>query len=335
MPRALITGITGQDGSYLSEHLLANGYEVFGLIRGQNNPKRQHIERTWPDIRIVEGDLLDQASLMNVIQKVKPDEVYNLAAISFVALSWNQPELTGEITGLGALRLLEAIRLTTGASGSRASSAAGIKFYQASSSEMFGKVRETPQSEQTPFHPRSPYGVAKAYAHYITVNYRESYNIHACSGILFNHESPRRGPEFVTRKITIGAARIKLGLQKELFMGNLDTRRDWGFAGDYVKAMHLMMQADKADDYVIGTGEAHQGKEFARIAFERVGLNAEEYIKSDPQFMRPAEVDLLIADPTKARDELGWKPEVSFQQLVDMMVDHDLEAEARLQAAAV
>ena len=335
MPRALITGITGQDGTYLSEHLLANGYEVYGLIRGQNNPKRQALERLLPDIRIVEGDLLDQASLMNVIQKVKPDEVYNLAAISFVALSWNQPELTCEITGLGALRVLEAIRLTVGASGSRGKSGAGIKFYQASSSEMFGKVRETPQNEGTPFHPRSPYGVAKAYAHYITMNYRESYNIFACSGILFNHESPRRGPEFVTRKITIGAARIKLGLQKELLMGNLDTRRDWGYAGDYVKAMHLMMQQPEAEDYVIGTGETHQGKEWAQIAFERVGLNWEDYIRSDPQFMRPAEVDMLIADPTKARMKLGWKPEVSFKQLIGIMVDHDLEAEARLQAAAV
>jgi GDPmannose 4,6-dehydratase len=333
MPRAFITGITGQDGSYLSEHLLANGYEVYGLIRGQNNPKRQHIERTLPDVHIVEGDLLDQASLMQVIQKTKPDEVYNLAAISFVALSWNQPELTGEITGLGALRLLEAIRLTTGASGSRGKSAKGIKFYQASSSEMFGKVRQTPQNEETPFHPRSPYGVAKAYAHYITINYRESYNIHACSGILFNHESPRRGPEFVTRKITIGAARIKLGLQKELVMGNMEPKRDWGFAGDYVKAMHLMMQEDGADDYVIGTGETHQIKECAQIAFERVGLNWEDYIRSDPQFMRPAEVDLLIADPRKAKAKLGWSPEVSFKELIEMMVDHDLEAEARLQAA--
>lgn len=335
MPRALITGITGQDGSYLSEHLLANGYEVYGLIRGQNNPKRQHLERTLPDVRIVEGDLLDQASLMTCIQKAKPDEIYNLAAISFVALSWNQPELTGEITGLGALRLLEAIRLNTGASGSRAKSAAGVKFYQASSSEMFGKVRATPQNEDTPFYPRSPYGVAKAYAHYITVNYRESYNIHACSGILFNHESPRRGPEFVTRKITIGAARIKLGLQKELVMGNMEPRRDWGFAGDYVKAMHLMMTADNADDYVIGTGETHQIKECAQVAFERVGLNWEDHVRSDEQFMRPAEVDLLIADPSKAKKKLGWTPKVSFQELIGMMVDHDLEAEGRLAAAAV
>ncbi len=334
MPRALITGITGQDGSYLSEHLLKKGYDVYGMIRGQANPKRMHLERTLPDVHIVDGDLLDQASLMNVIQKVKPDEVYNLAAISFVMLSWNQPELTGEITGLGALRMLEAIRLTTGATGSRSKAAKGMKFYQASSSEMFGKVRETPQSEETPFHPRSPYGVAKAYAHYITVNYRESYGIFACSGILFNHESPRRGPEFASRKITIGAARIKLGLQKDLVMGNLEPRRDYGFAGDYVRAMYLMMQQPTADDYVIGTGETHQIKDAARIAFEHVGLDYEEFIRSDPQFMRPAEVDLLIADASKARKKLGWKPKVSFQQLIEMMVDADLEEESRLRATS-
>jgi GDPmannose 4,6-dehydratase len=333
MPRALITGITGQDGHYLSEHLLRQGYEVYGLIRGQANPKRPLLERTLPDVHIVDGDLLDQASLMNVIQKVQPDEVYNLAAISFVMLSWNQPELTGEITGLGALRVLEAIRLTASASASRAKSGHGIKFYQASSSEMFGKVRETPQNENTPFHPRSPYGAAKAYAHYITVNYRESYNIFACSGILFNHESPHRGPEFVTRKITLGAARIKLGVQKELVLGALEPRRDWGYAGDYVRAMHLMMQQAEPDDYVIGTGETHQIKECAQVAFERVGLNWEEYVRSDAQFMRPAEVDLLIADPGKAKEKLGWKPEVTFIQLIQMMVDADLTAEARLQAA--
>jgi GDPmannose 4,6-dehydratase len=245
-------------------------------------------------------------------------------------LSWNQPELTGEITGLGALRMLEAIRLTTGATPSRSKAAKGIKFYQASSSEMFGKVRETPQNEQTPFHPRSPYGVAKAYAHYITVNYRESYNIYAASGILFNHGSPRRGPEFVERKITLGAARIKLGLQKELVLGNLEPRRDWGYAGDYVRAMHSMMQQEKPDDYVIGTGETHQIKECAQIAFERVGLNWEEHVRSDPQFMRPAEVDLLIADAAKARKKLGWKPKVTFEQLIEMMVDADLAAEAKL-----
>ena len=335
MPRALITGITGQDGMYLSEHLLAEGYDVYGLIRGQANPKRSAIERMLPDVNIVDGDLLDQASLMNVVQKVKPDEVYNLAAISFVMLSWNQPELTGEITGMGALRVLEAIRLTTGASGSRAKSGGGIKFYQASSSEMFGKVRETPQNEDTPFHPRSPYGVAKAYAHYITVNYRESYNIFACSGILFNHESPRRGPEFASRKITIGAARIKLGLQKELVMGNLEPRRDYGFAGDYVRAMHLMLQQDEAEDYVIGTGEAHQISECATIAFERVGLNSADYLRSDEQFMRPAEVDLLIADASKARKKLKWKPKVSFEELIHMMVDADLVEQSKLHAAAV
>jgi len=334
MPKALITGITGQDGSYLSEHLLEQGYEVYGLIRGQANPKRTTIERTLPDVRIVDGDLLDQASLMNVIQKVQPDEVYNLAAISFVKLSWNQPELTGEITGLGALRVLEAIRLTSGASGSRSKSARGIKFYQASSSEMFGKVRETPQNEMTPFHPRSPYGVAKAYAHYITVNYRESYNIFACSGILFNHESPRRGPEFVTRKCTIAAARIKLGLQKELLMGALDPQRDWGFAGDYVRAMYLMMQQDEPEDYVIGTGKAHAVRDCVRIAFECVGLNYEDYVRSDEQHMRPAEVDLLIADATKAREKLGWTPKVSFQQLIEMMVESDLATESRLQTTS-
>jgi GDPmannose 4,6-dehydratase len=333
MPRALITGITGQDGHYLSEHLLQQGYDVYGLIRGQANPKRATLERTLPDVQIVDGDLLDQASLMNVVQKVQPDEVYNLAAISFVMLSWNQPELTGEITGLGALRVLEAIRLSTGASASRSKSAHGIKFYQASSSEMFGKVRETPQNESTPFHPRSPYGVAKAYAHYITVNYRESYNIFACGGILFNHGSPHRGPEFVERKISLAAARIKLGLQKELVLGNLEPRRDWGYAGDYVRAMHLMMQQSEPDDYVIGTGETHQIKECAELAFSRLGLNWEDYVRSDAQFMRPAEVDLLIADPSKAKKKLKWTPQVSFKQLIEMMVDADLAAEARMQAA--
>jgi GDPmannose 4,6-dehydratase len=334
MPRALITGITGQDGFYLSEHLLAQGYEVYGLIRGQANPRRALVERTLPDVRIVDGDLLDQASLINVVQKVKPDEIYNLAAISFVMLSWNQPELTGEITGLGALRMLEAIRLSAGASPSRSKSAKGVKFYQASSSEMFGRVRETPQNERTPFHPRSPYGVAKAYAHYITVNYRESYNIHACSGILFNHESPRRGPEFVTRKITLAAARIKLGLQDELRLGNLEPRRDWGYAGDYVRAMHMMLRHPEADDYVIGTGETHQIKEFAELAFARLGLDWQDYVKTDEQFIRPAEVDLLIADASQANEKLGWKPAVSFRQLVEMMVDADLAQESKLQAAS-
>jgi GDPmannose 4,6-dehydratase len=334
MPRALITGITGQDGAYLAEHLLEQGYEVYGLLRGQANPKRATIERTLPDVRIVDGDLLDQASLMNVVQKAQPDEVYNLAAISFVMLSWNQPELTGEITGLGALRVLEAIRLTAGASASRSKSGHGIKFYQASSSEMFGKVRETPQNEQTPFHPRSPYGVAKAYAHYITVNYRESYNLFACGGILFNHGSPRRGPEFVERKIALGAARIKLGLQSELVLGNLESSRDWGYAGDYVRAMHLMLQQPEPDDYVIGTGQTHQITEVARIAFEHLGMRYEDYVRIDEQFMRPAEVDVLIADASKARKKLGWKPTVTFDQLIRMIVDADLAAEARLQTAS-
>ncbi len=329
MPTALITGITGQDGTYLAEHLLSLGYDVYGMVRGQANPKRPMMEAMLPDVRIVEGDLLDQASLINLVQQVQPDEVYNLAAISFVPVSWNQPELTGEITGLGVLRVLEAIRLVTGASKSRTESGRGIRFYQASSSEMFGKVRETPQNERTPFYPRSPYGVSKVYGHYITVNYRESYGIFACSGILFNHESPRRGPEFVTRKISLGAARIKLGKQKELVMGNMDAKRDWGFAGDYVRAMHLMLQQDEPDDYVVGTGEAHSPQEFALLAFRHVGLNHEDFIRTDPQFMRPAEVDHLLADATKAREKLGWRPTVSFEELVRIMVESDLQAEAK------
>ena len=329
MPTALITGVTGQDGSYLAEHLLSQGYTVYGLVRGQANPKRSLIESMLPDVGVVEGDLLDQTSLINVMQQTQPDEVYNLAAISFVPLSWNQAELTGEITGLGVLRMLEAIRLVSGASFSRTQSGRGIKFYQASSSEMFGKVRETPQNERTPFYPRSPYGVAKVYGHYITVNYRESYGIFACSGILFNHESPRRGQEFVTRKISLGAARIKLGKQQELAMGNLDSQRDWGFAGDYVRAMYLMLQQPEADDYVVGTGETHSPREFAELAFNAAGLNWEEYVRTDPQFMRPAEVDLLLADATKAREKLGWRPSVSFPELVRMMVESDLQQEAK------
>ncbi len=329
MPTALITGITGQDGSYLAEHLLSLGYTVYGLVRGQANPKRPLVEAMLPDVRVVEGDLLDQASLIGAVQQAQPDEVYNLAAISFVPLSWNQAELTGEITGLGVLRVLEAIRLVTGASPSRSQSGRDIRFYQASSSEMFGKVRETPQNERTPFYPRSPYGVAKVYGHYITVNYRESYGIHACSGILFNHESPRRGPEFVTRKISLGAARIKLGKQKELVMGNLDSRRDWGFAGDYVRAMHMMLQQPEPDDYVIGTGEAHSPRECAELAFKAASMNYEDYVRSDQQFMRPAEVDHLLADPTKAREKLGWEPKVSFSELVRMMVEADLQQEQK------
>jgi len=329
MPTALITGITGQDGSYLAEHLLSLGYSVFGLMRGQANPKRPLVEAMLPDVRVVEGDLLDQASLINVVQRVQPDEVYNLAAISFVPLSWNQAELTGETTGLGVLRMLEAIRLVTGATASNTGSARGIKFYQASSSEMFGKVRESPQNERTPFYPRSPYGCAKVYGHYITVNYRESYGIFACSGMLFNHESPRRGPEFVTRKISLGVARIKIGKQKELVMGNMDSKRDWGFAGDYVRAMHLMLQQPEPDDYVIGTGEAHTPGEFAELAFKCVELNWADYVRTDQQFIRPAEVDHLLADATKARDKLGWRPTVPFPELVRMMVEADLEREQK------
>jgi len=328
MPTALITGITGQDGTYLAEHLLSVDYRVYGLIRGQANPKRQLVETLLPDVRIVEGDLLDQTSLINAIQRVEPDEIYNLAAVSFVPVSWNQPELTGEVTGLGVLRMLEAIRVVEGASTSRPARNGRIRFYQASSSEMFGKVAVTPQNEQTPFYPRSPYGVAKVYGHYITVNYRESYGIFACSGILFNHESPRRGPEFVTRKISRAAAGIKLGKQKDLVLGNLDARRDWGFAGDYVRAMHLMLQQPLPDDYVIGTGESHQVREFADLAFRHVGLNWQDYVRSDSQFSRPAEVDHLTADATKARQKLGWQPIVSFEELVQMMVEADLKAEA-------
>ena len=330
MPNALITGITGQDGSYLAEHLLSEGYTVYGLVRGQANPKRPLVEAMLPDVRVLEGDLLDQTSLINAMQEAQPDEVYNLAAISFVALSWKQAELTGEITGLGVLRMLEAIRIVTGATPSRSQSAQGVKFYQASSSEMFGKVRESPQSEMTPFYPRSPYGVAKVYGHYITVNYRESHNIYACSGILFNHESPRRGPEFVTRKITLGAANIKLGKQQELVMGNMDSKRDWGFAGDYVRAMHLMLQQPEPDDYVIGTGETHSIRDCADLAFKAVGLNYEDHVRmNDPKFMRPAEVDTLLADPRKAREKLGWQPTVTFPELIQMMAESDLQNEAK------
>ncbi len=329
MPTALVTGITGQDGSYLAEHLLSLGYNVYGLVRGQANPKRPLVEALLPDVHVVEGDLLDQASLINVVQQTQPDEVYNLAAISFVPLSWKQAELTAETTGLGVLRILEAIRLIAGATPSRSDSARGIKFYQASSSEMFGKVRESPQNERTPFYPRSPYGVAKVYGHHITVNFRESYGIYACSGILFNHESPRRGHDFVTRKLTLGAARIKLGKQKELLMGNLESKRDWGYALDYVRAMHLMLQQPEPDDYVVGTGEHHSGREFAELAFKHAGLNYEDYVRPDPQFIRPAEVDHLLADATKAREKLGWNPSVTFEGLVRMMVEADLQNEAK------
>ena len=326
MKTALITGITGQDGMYLTEHLMAQGYRVCGLIRGQNNPKRERLEALYPDLELVDGDLLDQGSLISAVQRVQPDEVYNLAAISFVPVSWNQAELTGDITGLGVLRALEAVRIVEGVTGANGAPRAGrIHFYQASSSEMFGKVRETPQSERTPFYPRSPYGVSKVYGHYITVNYRESYGMHASSGILFNHESPRRGLEFVTRKISNSVARIKLGKQRELLLGNLEARRDWGFAGDYVRAMHLMLQQPEADDYVVGTGEAHRVQDFVEIAFGHLGLDWRQHVRTDPRFMRPAEVDQLTADASKAREVLGWTPRTSFQQLVTMMVDADLE----------
>ena len=315
MKKALITGITGQDGSYLAELLLSKGYEVYGLVRRSSLENYERIEHIREKIKFVSGDLNDQTSLDEAIRKVQPDEVYNLGAQSFVPASWEQPILTAEITGLGVLKLLEAIRKNK----------PDTKFYQASSSEMFGKVKEIPQKETTPFHPRSPYGVSKVFGHYITVNYRESYNIFACSGICFNHESPRRGLEFVTRKISDGVARIKLGLAKELRLGNLEAKRDWGFAGDYVQAMWLMLQQGEPDDYVIATGETHSVKEFVELAFSYVGLDWKKYVISDKKYFRPAEVDLLIGDSTKARQKLGWKPKVNFKQLVEMMVQEDLK----------
>jgi GDPmannose 4,6-dehydratase len=315
MRRALITGITGQDGSYLAEFLLDKGYEVHGVVRRSSTENFERIAHLRERVRLHQGDLLDQLSIIEVLKEVAPHEVYNLAAMSFVPTSWKQPVLTGEYTALGVTRVLEAIRLLD---------PKGIRFYQASSSEMYGRVREVPQTESTPFHPRSPYGVAKAYGHYLTVNYRESYGMFACSGILFNHESPRRGLEFVTRKVTDGAARIKLGLAKELRLGNLDAKRDWGFAGDYVRAMWLMVQQDAADDYVIATGRTHSVEELVAAAFECVGLDWRKYVVQDPAFMRPAEVDLLIGDASKARRVLGWEPEVDFDRLVKMMVQADL-----------
>jgi GDPmannose 4,6-dehydratase len=320
MPRALITGITGQDGSYLAEFLLDKGYEVVGMVRRTSHHSYERIDHLLDRIDIVAADLLDQHSLTVVLQDVRPDEVYNLAAQSFVPTSWNQPVLTGEFTALGVTRILEAIRLVH----------PKARFYQASSSEMFGKVTETPQRETTPFYPRSPYGVAKVYGHWITVNYRESYDLFALSGILFNHESPRRGIEFVTRKVSDGVARIKLGLAKDLHLGNLDARRDWGYAGDYVEAMWRMLQQPEPRDYVVGMGETHSVRELADIAFRHVGLDYRDYVVSDRRYYRPAEVELLLADPTKAQRELGWKPKVNFEQLVTMMVDADL---ARLSAA--
>ena len=319
MPRALITGITGQDGLYLGELLAAKGYEVFGLVRGQSNPKISLVERIIPSVQLLEGDLTDLPSLIGAMEVAQPNEVYNLAAISFVGLSWKQAELTGEITGMGVLRVLEAMRIHTQNDMSR------VRFYQASSSEMFGKAQEVPQRESTLLWPRSPYGVAKVFGHHMTINYRESYGMHASSGILFNHESPRRGPEFVTRKISQAVARIKLGLQEEIVMGSLDPKRDWGFAGDYVEAMWRMLQQDVADDYVVATGQTHSIRDLLDVAFQHLGIDDwTPLVKQDPRFMRPAEVDLLIGDASKARDVLGWEPQVGFKRLVEMMVDNDL-----------
>jgi GDPmannose 4,6-dehydratase len=314
--RALITGITGQDGSYLADLLLAKGYQVFGMVRRSSTETFERIDHIRDRVTLVQADLLDPTSLIKALREVDPQEIYNLAAQSFVPTSWSQPVLTGEFTGLGVVRMLEAVRDVCPTA----------RFYQASSSEMFGKVREVPQNELTPFHPRSPYAVAKTYGHYITVNYRESYGLYAVSGILFNHESPRRGREFVTRKITDSAARIKLGLARELRLGNLDAQRDWGYAGDYVKAMWQMLQQDVPEDYVIATGQTHSVREFLEIAFEHLNLHWQDYVVQDPQYMRPAEVDQLVGDAGKARRQLGWQPSLSFTELVRRMVDSDLEA---------
>ncbi|EEL79466.1 GDP-mannose 4,6-dehydratase [Bacillus cereus AH1271] len=315
MKKALITGVTGQDGSYLAEFLLEKGYKVFGLRRRTSTPNYENVEFIKDQIEWIDGDLTDLASLITAVQIAQPDEVYNLAAQSFVATSWPQPIATGQITAMGVTNMLEAVRIVK----------PDARFYQASSSEMFGKVVETPQKETTPFYPRSPYGVAKVYGHWITVNYRESFDMFACSGILFNHESPRRGLEFVTRKVTDAVAKIKLGLANELRLGNLDSKRDWGFAGDYIKAMWLMLQQEVPDDYVISTGETHTVEELVEIAFSHVGLNWKDYVVIDEKFVRPAEVDLLLGDCSKAKEELGWELEVSFKELVHMMVDSDIE----------
>jgi len=315
MATAIITGITGQDGSYLAEFLLERGYNVIGMVRRSSTVTFERIQHIQDDITLIQGDLHDQSSLVDVMEQYRPDEVYNLAAQSFVPTSWSQPVLTGEVTALGVTRLLEAVRHVN----------PSTRFYQASSSEMFGKAKEVPQNEQTPFHPRSPYGVAKVYGHWITVNYRESYNMFAVSGILFNHESPRRGLEFVTRKVSYGVARIKLGPAKELRLGNLEAQRDWGFAGDYVEAMWMMLQQEKPKDYVVGIGKTHSVRQLCETAFSYVGLNYEDYVIQDPLFYRPAEVDLLVSDPRKAREELGWKPSVKFDELVHMMVETDLK----------
>ena len=317
--RAVITGITGQDGSYLAELLLEKDYEVFGLIRRSSTVNFERISHLQDKVELISGDLLDQKSLVTALQTAKPHEVYNLGAQSFVPASWEQPMLTGEITGLGVTRMLEAIRTTE----------EKIRFYQASTSELFGKAQETPQSESTPFYPRSPYGVSKLYAHWITINYRESFDMFACAGILFNHESPRRGLEFVTRKITHGVARIKHGIDHELRLGNLDARRDWGFAGDFVHAMWLMLQQDEPDDFVIATGQTRTIREFCQVAFDRAGLDWEKYVIVDERFFRPAEVNILLGDPAKAREKLGWQPETSFEKMVQQMVDRDLEMVAK------
>ncbi len=323
MPTALITGITGQDGLYLAELLLSKGYEVYGLVRGQANPKVAVVRETVPGVKLLYGDLSDYSSLLSVLEASQPDEVYNLAAISHVHLSFQQPELTYSITGLGVHRMLEAVRRYAGEGGS-------VRFYQASSSEMFGKVRESPQNELTPFHPRSPYAIAKTMGHYMTVHYREAYGLFACSGILFNHESPRRGAEFVTRKISLGVAAIAAGRADKIALGNLKARRDWGFAGDYVKAMWLMLQQDEPGDYVVGTGESHSVADFARLAFSHIGIpDYERYIEIDERFIRPTDVDDLRADASKARRELGWEPTVSFEELVKMMVEADLALEQK------
>jgi GDPmannose 4,6-dehydratase len=322
--RALITGITGQDGRFLADLLHGKGYQVFGLLKGQANPRAAVIREEHPFVELVDGDLTDLTSLVRAVELAEPDEVYNLGAISFVAMSFHQAELTANVTGTGVLRMLEAIRMVGRARDSK------IRFYQASSSEMFGKVRQTPQTEVTPFYPRSPYGCAKVYGHDITVNYRESYGMFACSGILFNHESERRGIEFVTRKITNAAARIKLGLQDELALGNLNPRRDWGYAGDYVEAMWLMLQQDEPDDYVVATGETHTVREFVAMAFEHAGIEDwQKYVVTDPRFFRPAEVDLLVGDSSKAESKLGWKRKVSFKELVGRMVDNDFAIETK------
>lgn len=327
MPRALITGITGQDGLYLAELLLSKGYEVFGLIRGQNNPKYDLVSRTVPDVTLLTGDLTDLSSLVRAFNYAQPDEVYNLGAISFVAYSWENASVTSDVTGKGVLNVLEATRLFAGKDVDR------VRFYQASSSEMFGKVQQVPQNESTLLWPRSPYGVAKVFGHYMTINYRESYGMHASSGILFNHESPRRGPEFVTRKVSQAVARISLGMQDELVLGNLDAKRDWGFAGDYVEAMWLMLQQEVADDYVVATGETHSIEELLGVAFAAAGIEEwSRFVRQDERFMRPAEVDLLIGDPSKARDVLGWRPKVTFDELVRMMVENDLAEQSQLKA---